>query len=385
MAVTTTASAAAGAKAAGSRNGINYKPRPIELWFAKRMFTDAARLDLLRQVGALQRAGLSMDETLSKLWMSSSDNGKRPGDAYAIIINEWRRKLARGPTRISLIFEGWVPTAEMMLIDAGSNNKQMANLSDAIDRATKVTQGVIRMKTAEKSIRGPIGQLFLMLFAMLGIYSYMIIPALTKRSDPEMWTGLAMALYMVTEMVRNFALPILGLLVALGFWIMWAMPRLTGKFRLWLERKFLIFRLYRDIQGASFIVALASLKASGVPDEESIKRLKAGASPWMLERLKAVERQIMKGKNFGEALRAAGYDFPSPEIVRQMVIYASLPNFDEIMDQIGAETLESTIATVQANIDKLASRARMFIMFATIFFMAGTFQISMMMADSAGR
>ncbi|MDR5671210.1 type II secretion system F family protein, partial [Burkholderia cenocepacia] len=93
-----------------------------------------------------------------------------------------------------------------------------------------------------------------------------------------------------------------------------------GNVRAWLDR-YPPYSIYRLITGCGFLVALSSLQAAGFTVERSLARLAADATPWLRQRIDDMLFGVKSGLNVGEAMKNAGYRFPSEEIVDDLCVY----------------------------------------------------------------
>ena len=70
-------------------------------------------------------------------------------------------------------------------------------------------------------------------------------------------------------------------------------------------------------------------------------------SPFLRERVLGVAHESGLGKNFGEALADARFNFPDSDIVDDLCDYARLPCFAERLHEIAAEWLNQGIEKIQ--------------------------------------
>ncbi len=96
----------------------------------------------------------------------------------------------------------------------------------------------------------------------------------------------------------------------------------------------------------AFISHLASLQFAGVTVEKSLIRLADASQPWLRERLEGALLGVKSGLNCGEALRNAGYGFPSKEVIDDLCIYAEYKGFAEALKLLAEEWMAEGVEAV---------------------------------------
>jgi type II secretory pathway component PulF len=121
--------------------------------------------------------------------------------------------------------------------------------------------------------------------------------------------------------------------------------------------KFPPYSVYRLILGSGFLMAFSALQSAGITVEKSLFRLSEMANPWLRERLEGALFGVKSGLNCGEALRNAGYDFPSKEIVDDLCVYAKFRGFSDALKLIADEWMEEGVERISAQMKVLNSIA----------------------------
>jgi len=93
------------------------------LW-AKTQFTDTARLRLYRKMSKMLSNGLPLLKVLEELRDRESNNGKKPKEPMAIILDDCRRSVQNGRL-LSEALDGWVPKSEQMILMAGEQSGKL--------------------------------------------------------------------------------------------------------------------------------------------------------------------------------------------------------------------------------------------------------------------
>jgi type II secretory pathway component PulF len=100
-------------------------------------------------------------------------------------------------------------------------------------------------------------------------------------------------------------------------------------------------------------MAFSALQFAGITVEKSLMRLSDMAQPWLRERLDGALLGVKSGLNCGEALRNAGYGFPSRELVDDLCIYAEYKGFAEALKLLADEWMEEGVEQVSVQMKVL--------------------------------
>jgi type II secretory pathway component PulF len=145
--------------------------------------------------------------------------------------------------------------------------------------------------------------------------------------------------------VQSWMLLLILIVAALIVAILVSMPRWRGSLRIIADR-FVPFSIYRLIVGSGFLMAFSALQSAGITVEKSLVRLSMLSSPWLRERLDGALLGVRSGLNCGEALRNAGYAFPSEEVIDDLCVYADHRGFAEALKLLADEWLEEGIEQI---------------------------------------
>ncbi|SFV05781.1 type II secretion system F family protein [Pseudoduganella namucuonensis] len=310
-------------------------------WWAKTQFTDAVRVRLYRKIAKMLANGLPLLRILEVLRDRASHNGRKPGEPLAIVLDDCRRLVQNG-RMLAEGLEWWAPKTERMILMAGA---QSGHMETALLAVIDVVQAQRKIKAVIMAgIAYPMAILFLIL-----VYIYMfgtkVIPEFTRIVDPSHWRGAAKSLYIMSVLVQDWMLPFVIVLVLALAGLVASLPRWRGDARIFFDR-FAPFSIYRLVVGSGFLLAFSALQSAGVTVEKSLTRLSDLADPWLQERLDGALLGVRSGLNCGEALRNAGYGFPSDEVVDDLCVYAEYRGFGEALKLMADEWMEEGIAQV---------------------------------------
>ena len=313
----------------------------LQRHWARTQFGASVRLRLYRKIAKMLSNGLPLLKVLEELRDRASHQGRKPNEPLAIVLDDCRRTVQNGRL-LSEALEWWVPKTEQMIIMAG----------EQAGRLETTLVAVIDVVTAGKRIKGVIigGLIYpVAVFTLIIVYIYLfgtrVIPKFAQMTDPANWHGAAKSLYIMSVVVQNWMLYLVLALTALAVTIMVSMPLWRGNVRTFFDR-FAPYSIYRLVVGSGFLMAFSALQHAGITVEKSLVRLSDMASPWLRERLDGALLGVKSGLNCGEALRNAGYGFPSPEVIDDLCVYAEYKGFAEALKLLADEWMEDGIEQV---------------------------------------
>jgi len=320
----------------------------VNRWWAKTQFTDAVRMRLYRKIAKMLANGLPLLKILEELQDRASENGAKPNEPLAIVLEDCRRTVQNGGS-LSEGLEWWAPRTEQMILYAG---EQSGRLENALVAVIDVVQAGRKIKSV---ILGGIAYPMAILFLVI-VYIYLfgtrVIPQFTRIIDPSGWHGPAKSLYIMSQIVQDWMVYIVLALALVVVAVIAAMPRWRGSIRVFLDR-YAPFSIYRLVVGSGFLMAFSALQSAGVTVEKSLQRLSALADPWLRERLDGALLGVRSGLNCGEALRNAGYGFPSKEVVDDLCVYAEYRGFADALKMLADEWMEEGIEQITAQMKLL--------------------------------
>ncbi len=345
-------------------------------WWAKSQFVETARLRLYRKISTMLSNGLPLLKILDELWQRASHQGARPNEPLAIVLADCRHMVQNG----RFLSDGlgrWIPPSEKMIILAGEQ-------SGRLEVTLEVLIGVVR---AQKEIKRVIvagvaypAVIFSLILAYLYIFGTSVIPQFARMVDPAGWRGAARSLYVMSLLVQNWTLPVLGGAALLVAAVLLSMPRWRGNARVLADR-FAPYSIYRLLVGSGFLMALSALQFAGVTVEKSLARLAGQAQPWLRERLDGALLGVKSGLNCGEALRNAGYGFPSREVVDDLCVYAEYKGFAEALKILADEWIAEGVEVIGAQMKVLNGCAIVLLAVVICWLVTGFFGIQQEIAN----
>lgn len=311
----------------------------IVRYWARTQFNASERVRLYRKIAKMLAGGLPLLRILEELARRNAGPG---GDSsLSPVLDDCRRMVQNG----QLLSDGlawWVPGTEQMIIMAG---EQSGRLEGSLHALVDVVQAGRRIKTEILSGAAYPLAILAMIALYIWLFGALVIPQFTRLVDPAGWHGAALSLYRMSLWVQDWMLFAVAGTVAAIAAMMASLPLWRGNLRVFFDR-FAPFSIYRLIVGSGFLMAFAALQAAGVTVEKSLSRLSNRSQPWLRERLDGALMGVRSGLNCGEALRHAGYGFPSPAIIDDLCVYADYKGFSEALKLLAAEWMEEGVEAV---------------------------------------
>lgn len=260
----------------------------------------------------------------------------------AIAFYEWMRGIQNG-VRLSSMFDGWTGDDERMLISAG---EQSGSMDKAFNSAARIMEARTQINS---TVFGGLAYpfvLIMLVFGVLYLFGFKIIPAFSKIAPPEKWTGLAHAMVEVSMFAQSWLWLIAVMIAILVTAFFVSLPRWDGPMRIRLDR-YAPYGIYRVMHGSTWLIGLSALVEAGLRVETALQQLSMTASPWLRTRIDACLRGTRSGLNVGEALARSGYEFPDREIIDDLGVYSSLSGFDVALSILGKEWLEESVEQIK--------------------------------------
>lgn len=348
----------------------------LETRFAKLQVGTSTRLRTYEKLADLIANRVPVPQALQEMWRRESYNGRKPREALALALNEWRTAVVGGRFLAQGI-ANWASEREVMLIEASESK-------GSVEEGLRQT---VNLLTAERQMKGAvIGAvayplvLVLATMALLYLFSVQVIPAFSAIVPVENWTGIAGQMAVMSFLVQNFAIPFVLSLAFIVFLAFWSLKRWTGPMRLRFE-KIPPWSIYRLFIGGSFMMALAALVSAGVGLPEALRRVGRNATPYLRERITAILFHVEQGRNLGEAMDFAGFGFPDREIINDMSIYGSLGTLDEALTKVASRWMETGNRKIQAAASTARILAIVLIAGVIAWIALGLFNIQSLLTD----
>jgi len=251
------------------------------------------------------------------------------------------------------ILSEWVPLEEAALISAGLNSDQTVA---SLHQAVKLIEASQELSQVKWKISAYPFVFFSLVMGLIYITTTQVVPTLSKLSDSSNWSGSLLGVKLLSDYVNAFGgLTLTGLIIFVAA-VIYSIPRWTGRVRV-IADKFMPWSVYKDIQGAVFMLNMASLLKANIKTMDALYLLHDFSSPWLQEKIQDTIDCVKQGNSLGAALMESGHNFPSREAVSQLVLLSEGDGGSELIGNFGEHWLKQTIKKVnkQANMIMLVS------------------------------
>ena len=341
-------------------------------------YSTNSRLAFYKKLRALLRNRFSLMDALDRMYQIASKEGKSLDEPMAIAEANWMRSIQNGDS-FSVALRGWAPPSELLMLSVGD----IANLEDALANTIKAVEGMKRMKgPVISAISYPLFLICMVIFLIWGVGKYMVPPM--KDAVPNLiWTGLAKSLVDLSNFVDAHPILLFATLPTLFTIIVVTFPYWTTNGRKAFD-KAPPWSIYRIFTGVGWLLSLSALVKAGTPVSKALRMLRADATPYLLYRIDKTLLFVNNGDNLGDALYKTGEGFPDEEVIGDLRIYAELDNFQDALERLSDDWLETSVVDIEQKAAILNAVAILAIAGIIAWVVLGTFSMQDQMVAGMG-
>ncbi|EBI1479862.1 general secretion pathway protein GspF [Salmonella enterica] len=313
-----------------------------EAWLGRKTFNASDRLKIYEDLSFLLDNNVKLEDAVRGMAENRREGTLRPG-ASVYCLQDVAQALTRGQP-LDQGLRRWIPRNEAAIIQAGVQEKRLA---DALRRAIYLVLAVrdIRSTTLERLISPLL--LFLSLIALACMMSWNFLPQLETLKPREQWQGSLVWMAGISDLFgQHLVLWGIGTLFVAA-WTWWSFANLTGPARRMMDL-FPPWSVYREIQGATFLLNFAALSRAQVKEEDALLQLSLHGSPWLRQRLNTAHRLMKSGNSLGQSLYDSGYKFPSRDAINRMRLLTQGDGGEAIIDSFARNQLDRTLAGIRS-------------------------------------
>lgn len=343
---------------------------------AKLSFGMKKRIDMYEQIMAMMDEGMPIVDVISDL--ESIYKSENKSDPRVYILGCWRKAMEQHGSILKEIVH-WVPENEVVMFktaeETGEWSKCLASLVFQVEKQSEIKKAVL------SQMGYPV---FLSIFLILILYGFggFGVPMLSEMLPVERWPEFSMPLHNISVFVATNILYVIAGLIAFLIVVFRIQAKYVGAARRYLD-KFPPFNIYKSMQGASFLISLASLLKSGIPVIESVKIIEENSSPWVKTKIKDINRAFAKGDTGASALIAAGDNSMFNRDIRvQIKAYSRLAQMDRAIYKIGVVAIEITANNVKAITGLIKMAMIFFVAISIVWIYASFIQVSQMASQT---
>lgn len=319
----------------------------IETTIAKLGFSGSVRITFYNIMRDSVRDGIPVFEALREI-----DNGAKelrlfPSKVIGDILSAMRGKRSHGPKTLGEAVRPWADPVEATLIDAG---EQSARLHDGLDEAANLVKLKVRLRTTVIAEMTYPALLILMLTGFLWMISSELIPVMQDIQPRIKWPATAKVLGWIADHATMLNVGMLGSMICLAIVFLASATRWTGEMRDLFDRWIPPWTIYRKVQSAMIISALAMLMKAGVPTSNAVSQLGAIGSPWQRMHMDRIQARMRRGKSDAEAIGGeSGEGMFDPMTSWEIKMYGARSNFAEALKDLSARSTERVEKAIKSS------------------------------------
>ena len=232
------------------------------------------------------------------------------------------------------------------------------------------------------------------MFAFCYVLATKSIPIIVQIAPPEVWTTFNSAVRTTAEFFANQGGKTLIVVVAVGLYFMYQLPRWVGPWRQRAESvsptlaalvfpvcPFLLpLSIYRDLQVGLMFSSLAVMLQAGRTLNDALQTVRASSQPWMKWHLRRILSHLEMYPT--EYTKSFSKGLLSPQLLARLASQIRTnPRFDQVLIKIGTQGGED----IRKEVMRQASMINIMLMLGGaglfMFMMIGQLNISQSMAD----
>lgn len=310
---------------------------PLKKMYLKSKMGLSTRIQLYEKLKSFTEEEFPVFESLAK-FKQRYDLKKDPRGK---IIGIWLDEMRSGAS-FSTAVQGWVPDAELNLIQAGEDG---SGIEKGLAEAIKFGNSAAKIKSV---IIGGAMYPIIMLMVIMGfiaMFNKQMAPTYLEFLPVERWPQMGQYFYKFSEALIGYWYVVLSVSIVLGFIISSTIGKFIGPSRKILD-KFPPWSVYKVYQGCSFLIGLASMMQSGTPLNDALEKIKKSSDVWLRKYINEMQRNLRKGgKNFGIHLNVGLLD---EETANDVIDYSELGSFEKAVYSIGERNLETSVSNIEA-------------------------------------
>lgn len=312
----------------------------------------------------------SLRDFLSNLRDFLTQHGQK---ARAGIFTRMLERMDEEEGRLSHILKTIVPDEDILTLLAIDSITKDKERSAALSFHADTLRKAKKMKaTVVKAMMTPI-MVTPIVCAFAYIISVFFIPEYEKIAPPSKWPQIGQILYVISVVLRGYGTFIgIGMIAGIVTFVK-SFSRWKGPLRSKVD-KYLPYKMYRDYNGAKFLVALSSLVNSKLSLAEALELLSSRASPWMSWHIQEILKNMDDHPD--DYARAFNTGILSPEIHQRLSTYARRSSFSDGLVRLGTDGLVHVHESVEKSSTKVNIIAIFGTVFAIMFFYGGNLMIS---------
>lgn len=306
----------------------------LKIWLLKTfVLTHERRIHLYENLQMITESGVSLTETTRLL--AAKIRKHMPHSFMPDILDDWLKTMAKGKTFYQALAP-WIPGWELLLLRAGGSTQ----ITHMLKYVGQLSQNIIRLKKGlSGALKYPIFA-FLMLCALLGVFTYYVIPNLMGFMPVEKWPQTTKNLYILTHFLSTHLGTIIFTFIFIVSVLLWTMVNVRAGAVRRILNHVPPYSIYKQFHSSIFLLSLASLLRSGISFGQALETIRGGSPPYIASVLIMMQAKMQAGKRAGEAIQSELFD---PETLVNLEVYADTDKLEEGIFVLAEDQLEKQI------------------------------------------
>ena len=328
------------------------------------------RLKIYEMLDGYVAAGITLKEALTNMReIEIGRHGKSSSVAKAYSLMLHRLSLGK---RLGDLFDGISPLDERMVLNAVVSNNIKNCFKATIDIATTSR---LMSATFYGAIIYP-AVLFTLAYLFLIFFSAFLMPSfgqtLSNVKNLSTITSLGLTLSDTVAIWGPFSFFIM---LGFGVLIVILIPNWKGKLRVHVDNM-PPFNMYRLKVGCGFLVSIAGLIKCGAKLDHAIAEMIKTSKPYLAHRLSGILFHLKRGVNLGEAMAKTKLDFPSPDLVDKITVYAKGNRFASHIDVLAQKFSQMGVESIKKQASMARNLGLIMVVMVVLLILGVTFSVS---------
>lgn len=325
---------------------------------------------LYRKLASLLANNFTLMDALGRIERAESKDGLKPNEPFAIAMRMWQKRLEAGYSFFETT-RGWIPVNETLMMTLGD----ISRLSNTLENVIRVSEGSDKIKSSMFSaLTYPLFLLALTIGIIIMVGIYLVPPLTAAAGNDIIWHSSAASLVLLSDFSKNYWYFFILIFLSLVFIIKLSFSNWSGPIRTMFD-KFPPWNMYKIQVSVGWLMSLAAMVRAGGNLPVAIKMLADNSPKYLRRILELALRHIANGDNLGVALQHTKSNFPSPEIIGDLIIYADMNDFDENLLGIANDYLDESVRKIQSISNVINSMGVLLVSLIIAWVVFGTFQM----------
>ena len=343
----------------------------LQMWLASNAF-HGLRAEFYADLAEALKDDAALTDEINKF----AARANKEKDILAPLYRLWYHRMDDRAFSQALV--GTVPDSDVMVLDAAEASGKLTDgleFLSIVITATKVMASALKKAVA--------GFVFLtgLLTLLLAAFSFYGVPVIEELVPPKDWPWLGQVLRDLAQFITGYWIGISAVMIGTSVLYIWALPNWCGQARVIVDRYVPFFSIYRDFQGAVFLVSMAALMKSGVSLTEALEKLQRRGSPWLRWHIRKI---LMRLDYEEEPARAFDTGLFNKRLTWRIIDFGSRAkgNFAIAIEKVGLTTMDRVTESVVRSAERI-NRVLMLVNAVMLAFMVTATMLTMYEAQTS--